>query len=277
MLDLNNKYHIYHIPGKKIGITCNLNNRVTTQQGYKQNEYEVLESSDDIEYISRREHQLQAKYGYKVDSQLYINLIKNKFNKPKMNNIKMPSTSDATTTFYCALVDLKSFLLENHGLKWNMPWGEEVELTFTNIEWILRNANVSQFGDDKCYIYNKAFIDNIIDRKNEEQITIDVETDDYKYFPLIRDWAKEKGIFEKGDSKTQYVKLMEEAGELAKALLNNDKAEILDAIGDIVVVLTNLSHLEGFKIEECIESAYNVIKVRQGEMINGTFVKRASL
>jgi NTP pyrophosphatase (non-canonical NTP hydrolase) len=66
---------------------------------------------------------------------------------------------------------------------------------------------------------------------------------------------------------------MEEAGELAKALLNRDKAEIVDAIGDITVVLTNLAELEGLKIEDCIDSAYNVISKRKGKMINGTFVK----
>ena len=51
------------------------------------------------------------------------------------------------------------------------------------------------------------------------------------------------------------------------------KKIIVDAIGDIVVVLTNLAHLEGFKIEECIESAYEVINKRTGKMENGTFVK----
>jgi hypothetical protein len=49
--------------------------------------------------------------------------------------------------------------------------------------------------------------------------------------------------------------------------------EIQDAIGDMVVVLTNLAHLEGFTIEECIESAYGVISKRTGKMENGTFVK----
>jgi len=45
-------YYLYHIPGKKIGVTSNLNNRVTLIQGYKADEYEVLDSSDDIDYIS---------------------------------------------------------------------------------------------------------------------------------------------------------------------------------------------------------------------------------
>ena len=44
------------------------------------------------------------------------------------------------------------------------------------------------------------------------------------YFNKIRLWAKEKNILNQGDIKTQYIKLQEEAGELAKAILNNDNA-----------------------------------------------------
>ena len=94
-------------------------------------------------------------------------------------------------------------------------------------------------------------------------------------FDLIREWAEQRGLYQKGNSHTQYVKLQEEAGELAKALLKNDRPEIIDAIGDMVVVLTNLAHLEGFSIEEAIDSAYSVISKRTGKMINGTFVKDA--
>ena len=66
---------------------------------------------------------------------------------------------------------------------------------------------------------------------------------------------------------------MEEAGEVGRAILKDDDAEIKDGIGDMVVVLTNLAELNGLTIEECIESAYNVISKRKGKMINGTFVK----
>ena len=52
-------YCIYHIPGKKIGVTNNLEERVTRQQGYTEDEYEVLDMSDDISYISHREIELQ--------------------------------------------------------------------------------------------------------------------------------------------------------------------------------------------------------------------------
>jgi NTP pyrophosphatase (non-canonical NTP hydrolase) len=92
-------------------------------------------------------------------------------------------------------------------------------------------------------------------------------------FELIREWAKTKGIYEKGDAKTQYIKLQEEAGELAKAILKNDQEEIIDALGDCVVVLVNLSELCGYRLEDCIDSAYDVIKNRTGKMENGTFKK----
>jgi len=92
-------------------------------------------------------------------------------------------------------------------------------------------------------------------------------------FNEIRAWAQERGLYAKGDAKTQYLKLIEEAGELGRAILKNDLAEQEDAIGDMVVVLVNLSELIDIPIEQCIESAYDVISKRTGKMINGTFVK----
>lgn len=92
-------------------------------------------------------------------------------------------------------------------------------------------------------------------------------------FQSIRNWAANKGIYNSGDPKTQYIKLQEEAGELAKAILKNDEEEFIDAIGDCVVVLTNLAALKGYNIEECINSAFEIINKRTGKMENGTFVK----
>ena len=96
---------------------------------------------------------------------------------------------------------------------------------------------------------------------------------DEPVFERIRMWADERGLYDKGDVKTQYLKLMEEAGELGRAILKDDIEEQIDAIGDMVVVLTNLSELIDVPIEECIESAYEVISQRTGKMVNGTFVK----
>jgi NTP pyrophosphatase (non-canonical NTP hydrolase) len=92
-------------------------------------------------------------------------------------------------------------------------------------------------------------------------------------FILIREWASDRGILIEGDPKTQVLKLVEEVGELSSAILEEDEDDIIDAIGDCVVVLTNLSYLCGLKIEDCIDSAYEMIKDRKGKMNNGTFVK----
>ena len=48
-------YYLYHIPGKKIGVTRDLEERVTNQQGYEPHEYEVLYESEDIDWISELE------------------------------------------------------------------------------------------------------------------------------------------------------------------------------------------------------------------------------
>ena len=92
-------------------------------------------------------------------------------------------------------------------------------------------------------------------------------------FDNIRSWAKERGIYDKGDTKTQLIKLYEEAGELSTATLERNDKEFIDSIGDCVVVLTNLAHLGGVAIEDCIDSAYKEICNRTGKMVNGTFVK----
>jgi NTP pyrophosphatase (non-canonical NTP hydrolase) len=100
-----------------------------------------------------------------------------------------------------------------------------------------------------------------------------VEHEYVPMFDMIREWAEQRGIYESGDAKTQYVKLMEEAGEVGRAILKDDDDEIMDGIGDMVVVLTNLAELCGTTIEECTERAYAEIVNRQGKMVNGTFVK----
>lgn len=96
-------------------------------------------------------------------------------------------------------------------------------------------------------------------------------------FQLIRDWAREKGILDEGDIKTQFIKLHEEVGELAQSILKKNSNEFVDAIGDCVIVLTNLAALAGVKIENCINDSYKEISKRNGKMINNTFVKNANV
>lgn len=102
---------------------------------------------------------------------------------------------------------------------------------------------------------------------------------------LIKEWASNRGIYDKGDPITQYAKLIEEAGELARGLLKEDMELTVDSIGDIFVVLVNLTELVNRKystqtggaldLEFCVQSAWDEIKDRKGKMENGTFVKEA--
>ena len=250
-------YYLYHIPGKKIGVTRDLNTRVTLIQGYKENEYEVLEQSDDIDYISDREIELQKSYGYKVDRKLYKNL----FNKMKIN------ATEQTSTFPVPLNKLKGNLMDNIGLQWRTYHGQ-FEINEQTIPWIMANAKMSMYNEDRSYIYNKAYYEAFIAEPA-------VEDKPGNVFDDIRSWATDKGIYDKGNARTQYLKLMEESGELAEALLKNDEAEIQDAIGDMIVVLTSIAKFKGMFIEDCIKSAYDVIAKRTGKMVNGTFVKDA--
>ncbi len=274
----NLTYYLYHIPGKKIGVTRDLNNRVTQQQGYSPDEYEVLDQSTDIDYISSRELELQQSYGYRVDHKPYKQLFKMKIN-----------ATEQTSTFPVPLNKLKGRLMDEIGRSWETIHGK-FELTKDTVKWIVDNAKTSMYNNDRTYIYNKAFYEEFLNEaKKEAKLFYDQlkervnNTNGRKVpaeniigdrrFDLIREWATERGLYDKGDTKTQYCKLMEEAGELGKAILKEDQHEFVDAIGDMVVVLTNLAHLGGTTIEECIDAAYNEIKNRKGKMSNGTFVK----
>jgi|TARA_R100001443_G_scaffold38480_3_gene51974 NTP pyrophosphatase (non-canonical NTP hydrolase) len=268
-------YYLYHIPGKKIGVTRDLYKRVTLTQGYKPGEYEVLESSTDIDYISEKEIELQQSYGYRKDHKLYKNLFNMKLN-----------VTEQTTTFPVPLTQLKDRLHNQIGLKWKTEFGK-IHLCPQLANWIVVNAHTSMYNSERSYVYNKALWEAFAEINSLESLeqqfkpgtTEKVDPDliplapKNAQFDLIRNWAAERGIYEKGNSHTQYVKLQEEAGELAKALLKNDRPEIVDGIGDMIVVLTNLAYIEGLFIEDCIESAYSEILNRKGKMINGTFVK----
>jgi len=256
------EYHIYHIPGKKIGVTQNLEARVHTQQGYGPGEYEVLATSEDIDAISELELQLQKEYGYKVDRELYKNL------KKETKSMKI-NVTEQTTTFPYPVSKLKGNLMDNKGFQWETTHGLFV-INSKSIQWIMNHVQTSMYNDKRCYVYNKAFAKWFESPELFEEPTINKDTN---VFDDIRTWAEVRGLYDEGDARTQYVKLQEEAGELAKALLDENHAEIVDAIGDMAVVLTNLAHLEGVKFETCVTSAYNEIKNRKGKMINGTFVK----
>ena len=136
------KYHLYHIPGVKVGVTTNLTERVENQQGYHRWEYEVIMSTDDIDLISEKEITYQKFLGYRVDEVPYNEL---KFNNNNMNiNI-----TEMTTTFPCPVNKLKGQLMDNKGMSWETEHGNCM-ITDKSIGWIMDNVKTSQYTNDRC-------------------------------------------------------------------------------------------------------------------------------
>jgi len=278
-------YYLYHIPGKKIGITKDLKKRVEEQQGYQKGEYDIILETEDVDIISKAEISLQQAFGYRVDETPY--------NKLKFNNTKMNiNITEATTTFPCPANKLKGQLMDNIGMTWETDHGSCI-ITEKSIKWIIDNIQKSRYNDQRCYVYNKAMArwfdnNNLYDQYSGKTRSGGLQNDQSyeccdddnpcecmqaSQFDLIREWADERGLYDNGDTKTQALKLVEEVGETCRAILKQDHNEVVDGIGDCVVVLTNLAELHGISIEECIEAAYIEISQRTGKMVNGTFKK----
>ncbi len=93
----------------------------------------------------------------------------------------------------------------------------------------------------------------------------------------VIDWATERGIAFSANKNNQALKMVEEVGEVCRAILRNDKAEIEDGIGDVIVTLIILAHQNDLDIGKCLNSAWNVIKDRKGRTLDGVFIKREDL
>lgn len=96
-------------------------------------------------------------------------------------------------------------------------------------------------------------------------------------FRNIRRWAIDRNLIAGSTPDKQFVKLMEEVGELAAGLARGNHDAVKDGIGDAVVVLTILAAQKGLLIENCIRAAWDEIKDRKGRMIDGVFIKEADL
>jgi NTP pyrophosphatase (non-canonical NTP hydrolase) len=228
------------------------------------------------------------------------------YNKLKCNKMKI-NVTEMTTTFPCPVNKLKGHLMDNIGMSWETDFGSCV-ITKKSIKWIMDNVKSSQFTNERCYVYNRAFArwfdnNNAHDLDNAKQMNL---VDQYNgktrsgalspagmneksyeccdennpceclpnpQFEAIREWADERGLYDEGDVKTQALKLVEEVGETCRAILKGNDMEAIDGIGDCVVVLVNLAELIGEPIEGCIDQAYYEIKNRTGKMVNGTFKK----
>lgn len=93
----------------------------------------------------------------------------------------------------------------------------------------------------------------------------------------IIQWAENRNMISPKNTSRQYMKVSEELGEIAEGINKNNREQVEDSLGDILVTLIILAQDLNFDLLDCLNSAYNVIKDRTGKTINGVFVKETDL
>ena len=90
----------------------------------------------------------------------------------------------------------------------------------------------------------------------------------------VKNWAEEKNLLKEENSQAQMLKVLEEVGETAGAMLKKKDQEIIDGLGDSFVTLIILCYQLGLEPKDCLQTAWDEIKNRKGKTINGTFIRQ---
>lgn len=95
----------------------------------------------------------------------------------------------------------------------------------------------------------------------------------YHLIQNITQWHRDRNLIDGSDDKSQFAKLIQEAGELSDNICKGKN--VADDIGDMIVVLINIAERNGLTIEECLQQAWDDIKDRKGRMVDGVFIKES--
>ncbi len=90
---------------------------------------------------------------------------------------------------------------------------------------------------------------------------------------LIANWAEEKGLLNPEFAPKQFMKIVEELGELSSAIIKEDVDKELDGFGDLLITIIVLAWQRNISLKYALNVAYNEIKDRKGKMVGGSFVK----
>lgn len=88
----------------------------------------------------------------------------------------------------------------------------------------------------------------------------------------VEQWSIDRELH-KQDPAKQFLKVVEETGEVAEALAKGKPEELKDGIGDTIVTLIILAQQNELTVEECLQTAWDEIKDRKGKTVNGVFIK----
>lgn len=108
-----------------------------------------------------------------------------------------------------------------------------------------------------------------------EGVTVqeDLSTDDY--VKSIIGWHHDRNLIKGSSDKDQFCKLIQEAGELSDNICKGK--DVSDDIGDMIVVLLNIVERNNLTLTECLAKAWEDIKDRKGQMVDGVFIKESDL
>ena len=120
--------------------------------------------------------------------------------------------------------------------------------------------------------YLMGLPDGLVQHINKTQAMIFEELHE-----AIMQWAENRNMISPKNTSRQYMKVSEELGEIAEGINKNNREQVEDSLGDILVTLIILAQDLNFDLLDCLNSAYNVIKDRKGKTINGVFVKESDL
>ena len=89
-------------------------------------------------------------------------------------------------------------------------------------------------------------------------------------------WGEARGIVQNSTPFAQCKKTLEEVIELQNAIRDNNREEMMDAYGDILVTLIMGCACADLNLMTCLAHAYEQIKDRKGYLgADGIFVKEA--
>ena len=231
----------------------------------------------------------KSELGKHLNNDFYENLIKNGADEKDFLIIETDLTADDGLKDYGTSKDLISLMTADlyrsnrHLLKpleswW---WLATPYSCLASYSYIVRCVNSSRTLSNIYAFSGYSGVRPLCNLSPETLVSVPGEekedkTGEINATELIKKWAADRNL-NMGDPKAQVIKMVKELVELANGIDKDEKWQIIENIGGIYVVLVVLCMQLGLDINDCIKVAYNEIKDRKGEMVNGTFVKEEDL
>ena len=280
------KHYVYDLGStvKKVGATNNPSHRIPLQ-GFDNWEPTILKTFTSAFEADVYEKEKQWElYGYE-DKDFYPDMLQPlviKHQGKATCTLSGVPYEDADAYLVCRKVKVISlfsdeeFLFEtDEDIEWlqsNKRKGFK-KAEFVDAYWYLEK--IRNYFANKIEIVEPTDADDILLKQTMKGTLPQQYSEDWS-FDNIRQWAYDKKLYghENSSLKGQALKLGEEFGECQKAILKDNTKEVKDAIGDMVVVLTSIAELNGHSIEEAIQHAWEVIRIRKGKPSdNGDWIK----